>query len=640
MRNISNTYKKLLAGVLFALLFCLLPSAASAQLTIAASVDKDTIRLDETLTLAVTITGATADVGDPQLPSIPNFNVYSSGQSQNIMIINGRISSSIKYQFNLMPRFVGNAKIGPITLHYHNADYSTKEIAVKILPPAAQGNSSQSSATQVQSQQQPHHGRQQAGTPAPQQPQPQRKGAKPSGKDVFVVAKVDKKSAYVNEQVNLSVKFYTSVSLMGNPDYVAPEAKSFLSEDLPPLRNGEETIDGRNYYFTEIKTAFFGAAPGTASVGSALVRYQVRQDVDMDPFDPNFFQSFFANGLANAVTRETKTDPLAITINPLPEEGKPASFTGAVGNFHIMSSLDRKELKTGEAASLAVTVEGVGNIKAITAPAMPDLPALKIYDVVSSLNIKKDHDVVQGSKTFKAVLIPKTAGKITIPPLVFSFFNPETGKYATISSVPIELTVQQGEASAQQVSFTPGPAAEVTALTEDIHYIRENGDAGSFTKLLGKIAAGGLENLAALLLCALAFGFTKFSDLRNSDVALLRYRKAYSAAKNRIREAENMFAKNQHGAAMSLLSDTLSDYLCDKLSCPIGGMTLKKIIETAKTTYPALQPSTVERLGSIWEELDLLRFAPAAQVTMSAGSKPISVRLMELIDILEKEMKK
>jgi len=619
-----------------AALMCIPPALAHAQLTISASVDKDTMHLNDTLTLTVTVTGATTDVGDPQLPSIPNFSVYSSGQSQNIMIINGRISSSIKYQFSLIPRFVGNATIGAVTLHYHNTDYSTKEISVKVLPPTGGGGQS-SSATQVP---QP---------PQSQQPQQQQRRTKQHGgqkqsdqssRDVFVSAKVDKKSAYVNEQINLSVKFYTAVSLMGNPDYVAPEAKSFLSEDLPPLRNGQETIDGKTYYVTEIKTALFGAAPGTASVGSALVRYQVRQDVDMDPFDPNFFQSFFAKGLATAVTRETKTDPLVVTINPLPEDGKPASFTGAVGNFHIMSSVDRRELKTGEAASLAITIEGVGNLKAITAPEMPDLPSLKIYDVVSSLNLKKDKDIVQGSKTFKAVMIPKATGKITIPAISFSFFNPETGKYQTVSSLPLELNVQQGDAAAQQMSFTPGAQAEVTSLSEDIHYIKENGGDVYFSKLPGKLAALGLVNLTALLLCGLAFGFEKFNALRNSDTALLRYRKAYPAAKTRIRDAEAMFSRNQHGAAMALLSDTLSDYLCDKLSCPIGGMTLKKIIETAKSTYPGLKPETLEKLSGIWDELDLLRFAPAAQVTMQAGAKPISVRLLELIEILEKEMKK
>ncbi|MDD2772824.1 MAG: BatD family protein [Elusimicrobiales bacterium] len=619
------------------LLACATAGAAFAQLTINASVDRETVTLDDSLTLTVTINGATTDVGEPQLPSLPNFNIQSSAQSQNIMINNGRISSSLKYNFTLTPRFVGAAVIDPVTLHYHGADYATKSIRVKVLPPASGGGGQPPVSGYSVIIGTPSGGG--GGQPSSRRQPRARRGD--AGKDAFVTAQVDKKTAWVNEQITLTVRFYTAVALLGNPDYVPPSAKSFLTEDLPPLRNGQETIGNKLYYYTEIKTALFGAAPGQTVIAPAVVRYQPRQDADIDPFDPNFFQNFFSRGIAGSVTREARTEALAVHLKPLPEEGKPDDFNGAVGSFRIISSVDRREMKAGEAANLTITVESSGNLKAIGAPALPGMPGIKVYDFASSLNLKKDGDIVQGSKTFKAIIIPKSSGKIAIPALQFSYFNPETASYRRIASLPITLSVLPGEnQNAQQISFSPGAGPEVTALSEDIHYINEDGAPGALQTLLTRAAALRLWNLLPLAALALSFAFARMRRAMLSDTALLRRRKAYASAKTAVREAEKLFGKNQIGPAVSALSDALRDYLCAKLSCPISGLTLKKTVEMMKTAYPGMKSETLTLLSETWEELDLLRFAPPSQSAMQQGAKPISVRLLGLLEKLESEMKK
>ncbi|MCX5783587.1 MAG: BatD family protein, partial [Elusimicrobia bacterium] len=275
-----------------------------AQISISAETDKTSVALNESVSLSVTVSGAVSDIPDPEMPSMPNFNIYSSGRSQSISVINGKISSNLIYNYALMPRFVGKALISPIVIKYGGQTFQTRPVEITVTAPSA------TSQTQPKAQK-------------------QAKNRQSAGNDAFVTAEADRKEAYINEQINLSIKFYTAVPLLGNPDYSPPSIKGFLSEDLPPVRTGEKTIDGKLYYFSEIKAAIFGAAPGKAVIGPAIIRYQAREDAQVDPFEPDFFQKFFAQGAGSAITKEVRTEPIEINIKPLPDDGKPLSFNGA-----------------------------------------------------------------------------------------------------------------------------------------------------------------------------------------------------------------------------------------------------------------------------------------------------------------------
>lgn len=597
---------------------------ARAQLTISASVDKKAVQLDDSVTLSVAVSGAVSDVPDPQLPSLPNFNIYSSGRSQNISIINGKISSSITHTFILTPRFVGKAVIGPVRLDYKGQRYETSPMEIAVVrPSAAQSGPPPAAPSQAQ-------------TAPRSRPQAGQRSA-----DAFVTAETDRKKAYVNEQLNLTVRFYTAVQLMGNPEYIPPSASGFISEDLPPMRTGETTINGRNYYYTEIKTALFGAQPGPAAIEQALVRCQFRQSGDTDPFAPDFFQKFFSQGMGGQ-TKELRTEVLHVRIEPLPETGKPASFAGAVGKFRIYSSVDRKELKAGEAANLSITIEGTGNLKTITAPALPDMPAFRVYDMVSSLNLKKDGDIVRGSKTYKTVIIPRASGKHEIPAIKFSFFDPASGSYHEISSLPIEINVLPGApGEVKQFAFTPsGNGGEITSIVEDIHYITEKTRLGPVPRALMKTA--GLSRIHALPFLVFFFSLAsvKLRHEREKNPAAFRYRKAFAKARTVIKEAENSFHQNKVTGAVSALSSALTDYLSDKLGTPVTGITFKKTVELVNEKFPGVSPETLSLLEKTWSDLELLRFAPGEGQRHSDGGRPITLRMAELINALEKELRK
>ncbi|MFH1620245.1 MAG: BatD family protein [bacterium] len=604
---------------------------ADAQLTLSASVNTKTVGLNDSLNLSVSISGAGEDMSDPQLPSLPNFNVYSSGRSQNISIINGKISSSITYSFTLTPRFVGKAVIGPVVMVYKGRRYETAPMEITVIRPSQSGQPPTPGIRQPQ-----------AGAASPAQGQRKRHDA--SVADVFVTAETDKKKAYVNEQVTLTVRFHNAGSLLGNPEYVAPAARGFISEDLPPMRNGEMIRDGRRYYYTEIKTALFGAQPGEGVIDRALVRCQVRDNPDIDPFAPDFFQRFFSHGMAGGRTQELRTEPLRVRIEPLPEKGRPTSFSGAVGQFKIKASADRKELKAGEALTLSVTVQGTGNLKTITAPALPDMPSFRVYDTVSSLNLQKSNDLVQGSKAYKTVFIPKVQGVQVIPSIRFSFFNPVSGSYEEVSSRPLEINVLAGAAPGPVQAGRPGAAGrDITQFADDIHYVKDKTSLSAFTRFMLRINALGWFNLAPLAAFLLSLAWNGLRKLRNKDPAAARCRRALSRAHTSLKKAERLFDAGKAPEAVALISCVLTDYLSDKLNLPVAGLTLRKTLFCLRDNFPAVSARVIEELESIWRELELMRFAPGgsrATPTAERNENPVSVRVEKLLQSLEKELRK
>ena len=414
-----------LAAAALAALALALP--ARAVLNVSADLDKDSVEINGNLYLTVAVSGDSANVPDPALPNMQNFNVYSSGRSQSISIINGKITTSVSFTYILTPRFLGRQVIPPITVSNGRETAATPELAVTVT------KARQAPAQQARPQQaRPSRAVQQAARTAANR-----------GDQLFLKAETDRKSAYPGEQINISIKFYTSVPLSSNPQYVPPTFKNLISEDLPPVRNGEADIGGVRYAYSEIKAALFGMTAGPAEILPATVIAQVPAQDAIDPFDPNFFQKFMAMSGAQGQTREFTTDKLALEIKPLPP-GAPADFSGAVGDYTVSAAVDRPDARAGEAVNFSVTVAGAGNLKTVIAPKFPELPDFKVFDTMSSLDVKKDNDRITGKKTFTYILVPRSEGRKTLPPVGFSYFDPHTASYKHLETDAVTLNVSPG----------------------------------------------------------------------------------------------------------------------------------------------------------------------------------------------------
>jgi len=292
----------------FLMTIVLNPVILPAQtISITANVDKNRLALDDQLVFQVTVSGDVSNLPAPTLPGIQGFTAYSRGTSQNVSFVNGRVSSSVTYNYALVPQSPGTFTIGSVILRYKNQEYKSEPITVEVVK-------SQQSAAQGQ----PASGQQQATTAS-------------KGRNIFITTSLDKKTAYVGEQITLSFKFYRNINIMSNPNYVAPNTTGFWAEDLPPQLQYYANVDGSRYVVVEIRTALFPTSPGRYTIGEAQLQCSVSN------FSPDdFFGGFFSQGN----TQVLKSNPIIVNVLPLPEAGKPPDFSGAVGSYRIKTNLE------------------------------------------------------------------------------------------------------------------------------------------------------------------------------------------------------------------------------------------------------------------------------------------------------------
>lgn len=571
------------------LLSLLLAAPAAAQVQINAEVDKTAVALDDQIVMSVTVAGPQASLPDPQIPPMQNFSVYSRGRSQSISFINGQVESTIVHTFVLVPRFVGRGSIPPISVTVDGKTASTQPIEVAVEKPGTPTGSSPARAAPGRA--------------------PAAGGGGARGPELFVAAEIDKPKPFVNEQVLLTVRFYTSVNLLGNPQYVPPKLTGFLAEDLPPERHGRVNARGRQYYYSEIRTALFPAQVGRLTIGPAQVRAQVQRDAAVDPFAPDFFDRFFAQGMAASQTRELNSEPVIVDVHPLPDAGKPKDFSGAVGRFSIAAAVDRAQVKAGEAINLIVTVAGSGNLKAIGEPALPALEGFRVFETVPSLNLDKKDGRVEGSKVFKTVLVPRVSGELTIPPVRLSYFDPQKKQYATAETAPIRIKAAPGDASAAVGFAAPGEqkGRGLTNVTQDIRYLKTREARRPISRALGAVAGAGPAHAAPFAVFAFALGFSQYKRMEERDPKRRRRRQALRSALERV----------EKGA----LAEGLHGYLADALDRPAGGLTAKKAQEALRAAKPGVDEALVSELKDAWEELDRLRFSPGGADEAAAAAR-------------------
>lgn len=603
----------------------LLAAPAAAYLTITAETDRAQVEIDGNLYLTVTVSGDSANVPEPKLPNMQNFNVYSSGRSQSISIINGKITTSVSFTYILTPRFIGAQTIPGISV------FNGKEKAVA---PEIQVTVTKAKAAAQQPARQP------AARPAQQAARPARRPASGEAREpIFLRVETDRKSAYPGEQINASIKFYTSVPLSSNPQYLPPAFQNLISEDLPPVRNGETEIGGVRYAYSEIKAALFALTPGPAEIKPATVIAQVPSDEMIDPFDPNFFQKFMTMSGAQGQSREFTTEPVKLDIKPLPA-GAPAAFGGAVGSYSVLAAADRSEARTGEALNFSVTVTGSGNLKAITAPKLPDLPDFKVFDTMSSLDVRKDGDVISGKKTFTYILVPRAEGRKTVPPIKFAFFDPKAGAYRELATDPVTLHIEKGAQGAKSLNFAPGGAAAsaVTQSGSDIRYVSERKGGDALPYMAAQVTALPLwAHAVPAALLAGAFLLARMNRFKLANPLLFRFRRAKSEAARDIDETEALIKAGKIKEAVSVLYDSYLDYLSDKCGCKVSALTIKKATELIKARFPGVTPRALEEIRELWSALELRHYSPAA--AEAEGARDLAKKYSLLIELLEKELR-
>lgn len=239
-------------------------------------------------------------------------------------------------------------------------------------------------------------------------------------------------TVYVGQQVTLQAEVLVSeraqFRLRRSPEYVPPDAPGFWTHDLPGTPSARpQAVGGQVYLGRVVSRAYFPITPGNYVLEPARLTYEIRRGVLYAP-----------------QSHELKSDSLRVVVLPLPEAGRPASFTGAVGRFEIRARLEPDDVPAGEATALVVEVEGDGHIKALPPPVLPALPGIQVYPPSEHAEVRTADGVVTGIKRFTWVLVPESPGRLEIPPIEYAYFDPAHRAYAVARSGPLHIDVHPG----------------------------------------------------------------------------------------------------------------------------------------------------------------------------------------------------
>jgi hypothetical protein len=428
MKKTGNTIRMIAVG--WALVFAIAAHAADIEFT--AKVDRSQISVDESVSLKLTVQSeGGASAGQPQFtaPDFEVVNEYSGTYVESYYDGNsGRFGMRNNQQITkvLKPSKVGTLRISGISVNVSGKNYKAPDIQVQV---AGSG----------------------AGTPPPRGYGGggiglRGAGKQTSGPSVKVRAEVDKDHVYKGEQVIVSYYLYRRVRVFNIQVDKFPVLSGFLREDLdmPVLGQRLDTervvLDGVPYERSLLlRYAAYPLQEGKLKIDSTALKYayypNTRQGSldDEDPFMGFFHQMTPQQGA-------DRSEQLTVDVLPLPEEGKPNSFTGGVGDFNISSAVDKYEVHANEAVTLTLKVEGRGNVAAIGEPKAKWPENVELYD---AKGVAKAGHAGVGEKVFEFLLIPRAPGKVVLPPLEFSFFDPAKKAYVTRTTEPFTINVTE-----------------------------------------------------------------------------------------------------------------------------------------------------------------------------------------------------
>ncbi len=557
---------------------------AAQDLTVKAYLDRGSVRLGERFTLSVEIAGSgSRSAEDPELPEMEDFAAFlGSGSSQQIQLINGRVSSSKTTNFTFQATSVGDFEIGAIKVKLRRGVHKTSPLKIQV--------------TQVSQ---------------PQGPSPKRfpQESFPSEGDLFVRAEVNKQRAYQNEAIVLSYKIYTRVNVSSYSISKQPGTTGFWVEEEPQQKQATtsaEVVGGKRYTVATIKKMIlFPTSPGAKTISPLVLECEVK--VRRRSRDP--FRGFFSGGLIGEVRRQlVSSQELKVEVLPLPDNGKPVDFKGAVGAFSVKSWIDKPGVKAHEAVTLRVQVAGAGNFSTLTPPEVPIPTAFETYPPKLSQKLKPTVKGLSGEKVYEYVLIPRSVGSQRIGPVELAYFDPSAAKYNLARSDEIIIDVAPGE---EALSASPGMSKqELKLIGQDIRFIK--GDPATFRKVGATIFGHytfWIPLLFPLACLAGALGYRRHLDRLSGDVAYARDRRAVRLARKRLGLARSYIGEATQREFFGEVGKALMGFLGDKLNIAEAGMVSDEV--GRQLLQREVPQETVGRYFECMKTCDLKRFAPS-----------------------------
>ncbi len=620
----TGNYSKQIIATVFVLLFVISCHQLRAQVKFYASAPKS-VPLNSNFQLSYTVENGNATSIKP--PTLNDFQLLGGpNTSTSMQWVNGNVTQSVTYSYILRPKKEGNFKISKGSVVVSGTNMESNELTVQVTAAVAQ--------QQQRRQRNPFDPFDDPffnGGYEEEEPQ-QSSGdlEKELKDDVYMKLVVSKSSAYKGEMLTASYKLYFRQNLSGFNVVKAPAFDGFWSQEveLSPNRKPQiENINGKQYNTIEIlKYNLYpqraGALPVAGCEISTVAQVQIRSR------SRSVFDDFFNMGRAQQVPLTLKTSAVSVNIKDLPENGKPADFAGAVGNYKFETSLSNKEAKTDEPITYTLKISGTGNLKFVDAPELTFPDEFEVYDPKTKESITNTADGMSGTKQYDYLVIPRQPGEYKIETKSFSWFDPGSAKYFTTNSPEFTVKVA-GEPSKNMnaaVAATGSGQEEVTLLGQDIRYIKTNKPLfEKESKFFGSAGFVTAYSAPFLLFIGLLAAKRRNENMA-ADVIGTKRRKALKLAKKRLSIAEKHLAKSDKKNFYDEVSRAIWGYLGDKLSIDMAELSKDNVEE--KLLSKNAKHDTISKLKSLLETCELALYAPIGEGSEMKSNYDLAMNLM------------
>ena len=540
-------------------------------------------------------------------PKLSNFRVLSGpNQSTQMSWVNGKTTSSISYSYILMAVKEGEFTIGPAVAAANGKAVKTNSLKIKV-------------AKGVKVQQ----GGNQAGS--------QTKSGGSASDELFIRSTVSRRKVYQGEQIIATYKLYTRVGLAGNELVKNADLNGFWSQEIDFGESvwTKEIIGGYRYSVAKIREiVLFPQRSGELEIDPLQMKFIVQKRVQGG--GQSVFDQFF--GRVENVEYDLKSKPIKITVLPHPSNA-PADFTNAVGKLDMTVDVSANEIKANEAINIKIKVSGKGNLPLIDVPELSFPSDFETYDPKINDNVKTTTAGVSGSKEFDYLVIPRHPGQFKLDPITFSYFDPSTKKYKTITSDPIEINVLKGDGTTADNVVYSSNKEDIKILGNDIRYIHTNNvEFSSSNQAFYGSWKFYLLMLLAPLLFIVTYIFRNKIRMANSDVVGMKKKKASKVAGKFLKSAKQSLEANNTKAFYEDISKALFGYISDKLHIPIAELNQNNIKEKLITLN--VTEATSKALMDTIELCDMARFAP-----VSISEQEVYNKAESIINQIEGEVK-
>ncbi len=582
-----------LTNGLFSILFLFMSMTVLGQGDFVAKSSKFKVKKNERFQVSYSLNNSGSNF---QGPSFKDFHVLGGpNPNSRVSIINGKRSSSITYSYILKPKKIGKFVIEAGSIESNSTTLKSNTITIQVV----EGKTNEEIAVSELKD------------------------------EIFIRILLNKNSAYQGEQIIATYTLYFSKNIQDINFNKIPSLKGFWQKELElnqKQRLGQAEYKGNTYQTYILK--------------KSILIPQKFGKLLLDPMEttlqvslPTKRRDMWGRWMTKKQEMLVTSPSREIQIKPLPMEGKPSNFTGAVGNFSFKSSLSEDSINTNETVSLAVQLSGEGNLPLFKIPNLKTPPDIEAYEPKTSDKLNYYSSGINGKKEDQYILIPRHKGSYTIPGLQFSYFDPKKKKYIHLESPSYALKVGGNGLGQHQQIITSISKENVEFIGKDVLYIKP-------TTLLSKDKETLFNRntfifwwLGPILFAVLLYLFKLFILDKEIDERSLRIKKAGRKALKHLDIAKGFIKKEDSTSFYSQSLDAIYDYLREKLNVDISDFQIdeiKSILNDKK-----VPGSLIADLESIIETCQIANYGPSKSSSSMEGdlvkSKEIITQLENLL---------